>query len=159
MKSETLSSTGRKTFVQKTESVLEENLSAFAHRFPVSGRIVHAISGEVGGVLGLAGLLERQGLWPEVERWMSTGKPTTLSSEAIHSMFGSELIERTAGHLDIPVESVEIQLALGVPKFFTTLAGEEDDELNLGYGAKKKSKPRSQAGKRADQKRIDIPPP
>lgn len=159
MTSETLNTVGRTSIVRKTEKVLEENLSAFAHRFPISGRIVHAISGEVGGVLALAALLEKQGLWPEVEGWMTSGKTTTLSTDSIHSMFGLPLIERTAGHLDIPVESVEIQLALGVPKFFATLAGDEDDELGLGYGAKKKTKTKSQQGKRAPQSRAGVPPP
>lgn len=130
-----------KTINNKTEKTLEADLSAFAHRFPVSGRIVHAISREVGGVLGLAALLEKQGLWKEVETWMSTGKPTTLSTESIYSLFSPALIDKTAGYLDIPVESVEIQLALGIPKFFTTLGHSEEDDLGMGYGtAKKKNK-------------------
>lgn len=132
------------TINNKTEKTLENDLSAFAHRFPVSGRIVHAISREVGGVLGLANLLEKQGLWKEVEAWMSTGKPTTLSTESLHSLFTPALIDKTAGYLDIPVESVEIQLALGIPKFFSTLGHSDDADLGMGYGSpKKKNKSKS----------------
>lgn len=155
MTSETLNTVAGKMIIQKTEKVLEENLSAFAHRFPVSGRVVHAVAGEVGGVLGLADRLEKQGLWPEVEQWMVTSKPTSLSSQAIGAVFGSSLIERMARHLDIPKESVEIQLALGVPKFFATLSADEDDE----FGGRKRSKPRSRFGKNSEQRRSGIPPP
>jgi len=126
------------TINNKSEKTLEADLSAFAHRFPVSGRIVHAISREVGGVLGLADRLEKRGHWKEVEAWMTTGKPTTLSTESLHSLFSPALIDKTAGYLDIPVESVEIQLALGIPKFFSTLGNSDDDELGMGYGAAKK---------------------
>lgn len=159
MRPETLNTEFGRTIANKTAKVLDENLSAFAHRFPVSGRVVHAVAVEVGGVIALAERLEEQGLWPQVEQWMVTSKPTTLGAEAIHSMLGAPLIERTAGYLGIPRESVEIQLALGIPKFFATLAADEDDGLGLGYGAKKKAKTRSGRARHSDLKRSDITPP
>ena len=158
MTTATLSTNAGKTIAKKSEMVLENDLSAFAHRFPVSGRIVHAVSSEVGGVLALADLLEAHGIWPQVEGWMATGKPTTISAETIYAVFGAPLIDRTARHLDIPVESVEIQLALGIPKFFAALAVDEDDELGLGFGASKKAKNKNRGNRNSSANRSGISP-
>ena len=130
------------TIGNRSPKTLEENLSAFAHRFPVSGRIVHAIAQETGGVIGLAERLDKNGLWENAQAWMATGKTTTLPPESIREIFDDQMIDSVARALGIPRESVEIQAALGIPNFFTTLAHEDDEDLGLGYGpAKKKKKP------------------
>lgn len=116
--------------IMKSERILEDSLSAFAHRFPVSGRIVHAVSTELGGVIALSEKLEKNGLWADVEGWIATGKPTTLSKESVNALFDAEEILNTARHLNVPRESVEIQLALGIPKFFASLADEESLKKN-----------------------------
>ena len=116
------------TTVMKNEQALEDNLSAFAHRFPVSGRVVHTVAGELGGVLALSERLIKQGLWQDVEGWMATGKPTALTSDSVTKMFGADVITNSAKHLDIPRESVEVQLAIGIPKFFASLGDEDEDK-------------------------------
>jgi uncharacterized protein YidB (DUF937 family) len=133
------------TIGNRNPRTLEENLSAFAHRFPVSGRIVHAIAQETGGVVGLAERLERNGLWEESQLWLSSGKPNAMPPETIREIFEESTIDHVARSLGIPRESVEIQAALGIPKFFTSLANEEDENLGLGLGlaggsAKRKKK-------------------
>lgn len=130
------------TVGSRSPRTLEENLSAFAHRFPVSGRIVHAIAQETGGVLGLAERLEKNGLWDEAQLWMSTGKPVALPPATIRDLFDDVTIDKVARSLGIPRESVEIQAALGIPKFFTTLAHESEEDLGMGYGPAKR-KPKS----------------
>lgn len=121
------------TVGNRNPRTLEERLSAFAHRFPVSGRIVHAIAQETGGVFGLAERLEKNGLWDEAQMWMSSGKPKALPPEKLREIFDEKTIDDVARALGIPRESVEIQAALGIPKFFTTLAHESDEDLGLGY--------------------------
>ncbi len=108
----------------------EESLSGFARRFPVSGRVVHALAQEKGGVLGLAEILERAGLWDQALQWMRTGKPKTLDIADLKRAFSTEVLERVGRSLGIPIESVEIQAALGIPKFFATLAQAGDDDLS-----------------------------
>jgi uncharacterized protein YidB (DUF937 family) len=126
------------TIGNRSAGTLEENLSAFVHRFPVSGRIVHAIARETGGVIGLAERLDQNGLWENAELWMTTGKPSVMPPESIREIFNDETIDSVARSLGIPRESVEIQAALGIPKFFTTLAHEED--LGLGFNVAKKKR-------------------
>jgi uncharacterized protein YidB (DUF937 family) len=128
------------TIGNRNPRTLEENLSAFAHRFPVSGRIVHAIAQETGGVLGLAERLEKNGMWEDAQLWMVTGKPNAMPTESIREIFEESTIDSVARSLGIPRESVEIQAALGIPKFFTSLAHEEEEDLGLGYGPPKKKK-------------------
>ncbi len=120
---------------EQSEGMLEENLASFAQRFPVSGRIVRAIAQEVGGVLHLAGRLDQYGMWNEVQQWMDSGQPSPITEESIQGLFSEETINRVANNLGIAPESVEIQAALGIPKFFTSLAQAEDEDLGLGYGA------------------------
>lgn len=141
------------TIESRSPRILEENLSAFAYRFPVSGRIVHALAQETGGVVGLAARLEQFGFWDEVQAWMVTGKPKAIHPEEIREIFPDHVLRSVALELDIPLESVEIQASLGIPKFFTTLARDEDDDgLLLGYSAKqrgtKHSFPRVSASRR-----------
>jgi uncharacterized protein YidB (DUF937 family) len=145
------------TIGNRNPRILEENLSAFAHRFPVSGRIVHAIAQETGGVVGLAERLEKNGLWDDAQQWMVTGKPGVMPPETIAQIFEHETIEAVARSLGIPRESVEIQAALGIPKFFTSLAlDDEDDELGFGYGSSKKKK---KSSAKASQARRGVPAP
>ena len=132
------------TIGNQNPRVLEENLSAFAHRFPVSGRIVHAIAQETGGVYALAERLEKNGLWESAQQWMVTGKPSVIAPDTIKEIFDSSTIDSVARALGIPPESVEIQAALGIPKFFTTLGNDEDEDFSAGV-AKKKKKSASRA--------------
>jgi uncharacterized protein YidB (DUF937 family) len=118
--------------------LLEQNLSAFAHRYPVSGRIVHAIAQESGGVSALADRLEECGMGESTQIWMETGKPSVLEPELIGKMFGEETLDSIARTLGIPRESVEIQAALGIPKFFTTLGMDDDEDFEFGKAKKKK---------------------
>ena len=144
------------TIGSRSPKVLEENLSAFAHRFPVSGRIVHAMAQESGGVRGLAERLDQNGLLDDADHWLATGKPTALPPEAIREIFEEETIEAVSRSLGIPRESVEIQAALGIPKFFATLAHEEEEDLGLGYGSAKKKK---KSSAKASYARRGVPPP
>ncbi len=143
------------TIGNRSPRTLEENLSAFAHRFPVSGRIVHAIAQETGGVLGLAERLERNGLWDDTQHRV-TGKPNAMPAETIREIFETQTIDAVARSLGIPRESVEIQAALGIPKFFTSLAQSDDEDLGLGYGAAKKKK---KSSAKASFARRGVPPP
>ncbi len=114
---------------------LEEKLSAFAHRFPVSGRIVHSLAGQFGGVEALIDTLRSGGFAEESEVWMRTGKPKAMSPDAVRSLFG-ERLDSVALMLGIPRESVEIQAALGIPKFFSSIGQEdENDHLGLSFGS------------------------
>lgn len=144
------------TIGNRSPRTLEENLSAFAHRFPVSGRIVHAIAQQSGGVIGIAERLERNGLWESAQNWMVTGKPSAMPPEQIREIFEEDTIETVARSLGIPRESVEIQAALGIPKFFTSLGLEDDDEIGLGFGAPKKKK---KSSAKASAARRGYPPP
>ncbi len=125
----------------KDPRALEEKLSAFAHRFPVSGRIVHSLAGQYGGVEALVEKLESGGFGEESEMWMRTGKPKSMAPEAIRRIF-SDKLESVAMMLGIPRESVEIQAALGIPKFFSSLANDDDDGIGLGYMASGSAKRR-----------------
>jgi uncharacterized protein YidB (DUF937 family) len=140
------------TIGNRNPRVLEENLSAFAHRFPVSGRIVHAIAQETGGVLGLAERLDQNGLWENAQLWMATGKPNAMPPETIRAIFEEQTIDSVARTLGIPRESVEIQAALGIPKFFTSLVVDDDEDF-LAPGSpstkkKKKSSAKASAARR-----------
>lgn len=145
------------TIGSRSPKILEENLSAFAHRFPVSGRIVHAIAQHTGGVIGLAERLDQNGLWDDAEQWMASGKPSAMKPETIRALFDDQTIDAVARSLGIPRESVEIQAALGIPKFFTTLSHAEDEDLGLGYGAQVSKKKKSSA--KASYARRGVPPP
>lgn len=120
-------------FVTPNARAMEESLSSFAHRFPVSGRIVHAISDEFGGVQGLAEHLERNGHWSAVQLWMMTGKPVAMEPITVRELFSEDMLDGIGRRISIPVESVEIQAALGIPKFFSMLSRNHDDGLDLGY--------------------------
>lgn len=134
----------------KDPRALEEKLSAFAHRFPVSGRIVHSLAGQYGGVEALVDKLETGGFGEESEMWMRTGKPKSMAPEAVRRIF-SEKLDSVALMLGIPRESVEIQAALGIPKFFSSLANDEDDDIGLGYGASSSAKRRRERPVDADR--------
>jgi uncharacterized protein YidB (DUF937 family) len=118
---------------KKNGQVLEENLASFAHRFPVAGRIVHALAQEFGGVMGLADYIEKHGMRDEAGQWITAAKTKMLTPEDIRNIFDSEILDSVSKHLAIPRESVEIQAALGLPKFFATLGHDEKDELDFGY--------------------------
>jgi len=128
---------------------LEESLSAFAHRFPVSGRIVHALAQEFGGVIPLAEIFEKNGMGEEAKAWLGDPKPAALRPEEVRNLFDSEVLDVVAQHLSIPRESVEIQAALGIPKFFASLGYNEEDfdtgfplaKKKPGKGAKRGSHP------------------
>jgi hypothetical protein len=74
-------------------------------------------------------------MWNDVQQWMESGQPCPITDEAIHALFSEDTIVRVAEELGIPSETVEIQAATGIPKFFTSLAQAEDEDLGLGYGA------------------------
>lgn len=120
---------------EQSEGMLEENLASFAQRFPVSGRVVLALSSEVGGILHLAGRLDRCGMWNDVQHWIESGEPCPINDRSIHDLFSDSTINEVARKLQVPPETVEIQAALGIPKFFTSLAQAEDEDLGLGFGA------------------------
>jgi hypothetical protein len=127
------------TIGNRNPRVLEENLSAFAHRFPVSGRIVHAIAQETGGVLGLAERLDQNGLWENAQLWMATGKPNAMPPETIRAIFEEQTIDSVAR-------------TLGIPKFFTSLVVDDDEDF-LAPGSpstkkKKKSSAKASAARR-----------
>lgn len=142
----------------KTERELEDSLSAFAHRFPVSGHIVHAVSQEQGGVLNLVGLLERKGLWNNVEQWIVTGKPTAMTRESVRTLFSDELLQKMATSFGMPQESVEAQLALGIPKFFTGLGNETEEDFTINYGLSTKKSKSSRGASRAQSRGNGSPP-
>jgi uncharacterized protein YidB (DUF937 family) len=120
--------------------LLESKLLDFETRFPVSGRIVQALTDEFGGVTGLATHLERHGHGPDARLWMTTQKPVAMEQSEIRGMFDGDLLDRVARKLEIPLESVEVQAALGIPKFFSTVSLNRDDFLSLGFSAKKAEK-------------------
>ncbi|MBC7385399.1 MAG: hypothetical protein H7301_04435 [Cryobacterium sp.] len=120
---------------------LEDFLSAFAKRFPLSGHVVHAIAQEFGGVLGLADRLEECGLWSDAQSWMTTNKPSAITPENARFLLNDQILDSVARHLSIPIESVEVQASLGIPKFFSTLAGDEAVSEKLGLDRRPKRKP------------------
>lgn len=142
MKTDTLTS----NLSKRDNRVLEQSLSAFAHRFPVSGRIVHALAQEFGGVLGLAECIEKNGMWEEARAWIGEAKPAALRPEDVRNLFDTQTLDAVAQHLAIPRESVEIQAALGIPKFFSSL-GREDEDMDIGFSVSKKKSGKS--GRRA----------
>ena len=111
----------RSTVGNRSPRSLERDLSRFSHRFPVSGRIVNAIARETGGVLGLAERLDRNGVGDASGLRHPSGRPNALPPEKIREVFDPGTIDSVARSLGIPRESVEIQAALGIPKFFTSL--------------------------------------
>jgi uncharacterized protein YidB (DUF937 family) len=122
---------------KKNSQVLERNLVAFAYRFPVSGRIVHALAQECGGVIGLADYIEKHGMKESAGAWIKNEKTDSLHPENIRKIFDEEILDSVARHLAIPRESVEIQAALSIPRFFGTLGHDEDDDLDFGYSHKR----------------------
>lgn len=141
------------TIGSRNPRILEENLSAFVHRFPVSGRIVHAIAQQTGGVVGLAEKLERNGMWENSRLWLASGKPSAMPPETIRKIFEESTIDNVAGALGIPRESVEIQAALGIPKFFTSLVHEDDENLGLGLVGGSAKRKRSKVSKALSERR------
>lgn len=137
MDAQTNSTTLTAALSKRDNRVLEQSLAAFAHRFPVSGRIVHALAQEFGGVIGLAEAIEKNGMWEEAQAWISDSKPAALRPEDVRNLFKANILDAVAQHLAIPRESVEIQAALGIPKFFNSLAREED-EFDIGFAVSKK---------------------
>jgi uncharacterized protein YidB (DUF937 family) len=122
---------------KKNQEGLERNLAAFAFRFPVSGRIVHALAQECGGVIGLADYIEKHGMKESAGAWIMNEKTDALHPETVRRIFDDEILDSVARHLAIPRESVEIQAALSIPKFFGTLGHDEDDDLDFGYSNKR----------------------
>lgn len=106
----------------KNRCTLDESLASFSHRFPVSGRIVHAIAHEYGGVKGLVQHFERNGHWSEVQLWMMTGKPVAMAPITVRELFSEDMLDGIGRKISIPLESVEVQAALGIPKFFSMLS-------------------------------------
>jgi uncharacterized protein YidB (DUF937 family) len=118
---------------------LETSLESFTRRFPVSGRIIEALAEEEGGLLALADAIEANGHIEHARIWIAEGNPHPLRPENVRNIFEPEKLDRIAEKLAIPRESVEVQAALSLPKFFATLAHENNDGLDFGYSMSPKA--------------------
>jgi hypothetical protein len=104
----------------------EEALEAFEYRYPVAGETVHALIDTYGGVDEFIHTLEQKGFDRELHGWVTARKPACMPMEQIRSLIPHEKFEAVSKKTGTNVESVELQCAQYLPRFFRTMAEDID---------------------------------
>lgn len=113
----------------------EEVISAFARKYPIAGRTIHALISDFGGVQSLIGELESRGMGEQMNAWMQpTRKTKAIPLDQVKKVFSSGRIETLATSLGMTPDAVETQIAQYLPKLFAQLGASDDVmDFNLDH--------------------------
>lgn len=109
----------------------EEVISAFARKYPIAGRTIHALVHDYGGVQSLISDLEARGFDEQMTGWMRAKKAKAIPIDEVKKLFSTGRIETLATSLGFTPDAVETQVAQYLPKLFHQLgAGSELLDFN-----------------------------
>lgn len=78
--------------------------------------VVNHLIAQHGGLQGLVGQFERQGLGPTVRSWVANGPNQAITPEELHKVLGSEAVQNLAAKVGLSPEDVLAKLAAALPK-------------------------------------------
>ena len=113
----------------------EEVISAFARKYPIAGRTIHALISDYGGVQSLISELESRGFDEAMNSWLKPAKKTKpIPIDQVKKLFSAGRIETLATSLGMTPDAVETQVAQYLPKLFSQLGANNDDMLDFTPG-------------------------
>jgi uncharacterized protein YidB (DUF937 family) len=77
--------------------------------------VVNGILEKHGGLPGVVGEFEKNGLGPTVKSWIGTGPNQSVSADQIHQVLGSDLMQQLAAKVGMSVPDLAQQLAKVLP--------------------------------------------
>jgi uncharacterized protein YidB (DUF937 family) len=77
--------------------------------------VVNGILEKHGGLQGVVGEFERNGLGPTVKSWIGTGPNQPVSADQIHQVLGGDLMQQLASKVGMSVPDLAQQLAKVLP--------------------------------------------
>jgi len=120
----------------------EEVISAFARKYPIAGRTIHALISDFGGVQSLIGELESRGFDEQMASWLQPAKKAkAIPIDQVKKLFSVGRIETLATSLGMTPDAVETQIAQYLPKLFSQL-GMDDDVLDFSGRAANPASPK-----------------
>lgn len=103
------------------DSISSEVLGALSNASPEHhAGLLDAVSGllnnpQIGGVTGLIGVFERQGLGGVIASWVATGQNLPISPDQLQAVLGDEHIQAIAQKLGISTQDVATHLSQLLP--------------------------------------------
>ena len=78
--------------------------------------VVSGILEQHGGLQGVVGQFERNGLGPTVKSWVGTGPNQSISPEDVHKALGPELLQQLAAKSGLSVQDLAQKLSQVLPQ-------------------------------------------
>jgi uncharacterized protein YidB (DUF937 family) len=78
--------------------------------------VVSGILEQHGGLQGVIGQFERNGLGPTVKSWVGTGPNQSISPEDVHKALGPELLQQLAAKSGLSVQDLAQKLSQVLPQ-------------------------------------------
>jgi uncharacterized protein YidB (DUF937 family) len=78
--------------------------------------VVSGILEQHGGLQGVIGQFERNGLGPTVKSWVGTGPNQPISPEDVHKALGPELLQQLAAKSGLSVQELAQKLSQVLPQ-------------------------------------------
>jgi uncharacterized protein YidB (DUF937 family) len=78
--------------------------------------VVSGILEQHGGLQGVIGQFERNGLGPTVKSWVGTGPNQPISPEDVHKALGPELLQQLAAKSGLSVQDLAQKLSQVLPQ-------------------------------------------
>jgi uncharacterized protein YidB (DUF937 family) len=78
--------------------------------------VVNGILEQHGGLQGVIGEFEKNGLGPTVQSWVGTGPNRTISSDEVHKALGPELLQQLSAKSGLSVEELTQKLSHVLPQ-------------------------------------------
>src|SRR6185295_1250524 len=78
--------------------------------------VVSGILDQHGGLQGVIGQFERNGLGPTVKSWVGTGPNQPISPEDVHKALGPELLQQLAAKSGLSVQELAQKLSQVLPQ-------------------------------------------
>jgi uncharacterized protein YidB (DUF937 family) len=78
--------------------------------------VVNGLIEKHGGVQGIIGQLEQQGLGGTVRSWVGTGANQPITPDQIHQAFGSDTVKQLAAKVGLTPEELAAKLSAVLPQ-------------------------------------------
>jgi uncharacterized protein YidB (DUF937 family) len=78
--------------------------------------VVNGLIEKHGGVQGIIGQLEQQGLGGTVRSWVGTGANQPITADQIHQAFGSDTVKQLAAKVGLTPEELAAKLSAVLPQ-------------------------------------------
>ena len=78
--------------------------------------VVNGLIEKHGGVQGIIGQLEQQGLGGTVRSWVGTGANQPITADQIHQAFGSDTVNQLAAKVGITPQELAAKLSAVLPQ-------------------------------------------